>query len=232
MSTPWLSPRLLGLHVLAAIVVAACALMGLWQLGVYGSKHDDAAAAQASAKPVDLLSVWGPDDPFRDDLVGRRVRIPGRFDPARVISIRRPDGSAWLGAIIEVRGTASAILVVLGHAPAPKVMAPPPTFTAILQPPEPTGDLSIAHRVNEVGIDLFSGYALLDDPRYVGTMRPVRADPPSVSWTVGLRNLAYALQWWVFGLFAVFMWWRMAGDAVDVARGAAGGVADESGSVP
>ena len=29
-------------------------------------------------------------------------------------------------------------------------------------------------------------------------------------------NLAYALQWWVFGLFAAFMWWRMATDAVDV----------------
>ena len=26
------------------------------------------------------------------------------------------------------------------------------------------------------------------------------------------RNLAYALQWWVFAGFAVFMWWRMVRD--------------------
>lgn len=25
----------------------------------------------------------------------------------------------------------------------------------------------------------------------------------------GLRHLAYALQWWVFAGFAVFLWWRM-----------------------
>ena len=42
---------------------------------------------------------------------------------------------------------------------------------------------------------------------------------PEVSWTVGLRNLAYALQWWVFGLFSAFMWWRMATDALDVESG-------------
>ncbi len=27
-----------------------------------------------------------------------------------------------------------------------------------------------------------------------------------------LRNLAYGLQWWLFGGFVVFMWWRMARD--------------------
>jgi cytochrome oxidase assembly protein ShyY1 len=31
---------------------------------------------------------------------------------------------------------------------------------------------------------------------------------PSADATSGLRNLLYALQWWVFGAFAVFMWWR------------------------
>jgi surfeit locus 1 family protein len=39
-------------------------------------------------------------------------------------------------------------------------------------------------------------------------------EPGDVSWTVGLRNLAYAVQWWVFGAFAVFMWWRMATESV------------------
>ena len=32
--------------------------------------------------------------------------------------------------------------------------------------------------------------------------------PAGVDW----RNLGYALQWWLFGLFAVALWWRMVGD--------------------
>jgi hypothetical protein len=31
---------------------------------------------------------------------------------------------------------------------------------------------------------------------------------PGPDSSSGLRNLLYALQWWVFGAFALFMWWR------------------------
>ena len=34
----------------------------------------------------------------------------------------------------------------------------------------------------------------------------------------GLRNLAYALQWWVFGAFALYMWWRMSTESVAAAK--------------
>ena len=35
---------------------------------------------------------------------------------------------------------------------------------------------------------------------------------------LGLRNAAYALQWWLFGAFALLLWWRMVRqDAVDEA---------------
>ena len=36
-----------------------------------------------------------------------------------------------------------------------------------------------------------------------------RVPPPPVPSGFNLRNAAYALQWWVFGLFAAWMWWRM-----------------------
>jgi ABC-type nickel/cobalt efflux system permease component RcnA len=35
-----------------------------------------------------------------------------------------------------------------------------------------------------------------------------------LSW----RNLAYALQWWVFALFAAYMWWRMVRDDYEDGR--------------
>jgi surfeit locus 1 family protein len=189
--------------------------MGLWQLGVYGAKHEDETAAARNAEPVDLLKVWGPDDPFTAALINLRVRIAGRVSSQPFI-VKRPDGQQWYAQTVRVRGTESSIIVVLGHVTdLIDWQHPPPPWIAVLQPPEDTGDLSIAKRVNETKGDLFSGYALLDDPLR-GMLRPVEPPDPHVSWTVGLRNLAYALQWWVFGLFAAFMWWRMANDLVDV----------------
>jgi surfeit locus 1 family protein len=35
---------------------------------------------------------------------------------------------------------------------------------------------------------------------------------------VGLKNLAYAMQWWVFGIFAGFMWWRMCTETIAARR--------------
>jgi len=217
----WLAPRLLALHALAVSVIAGCVLMGLWQLGVYGDKHDESLAAVRNAKPIELLKVWGPDQPFRADLLGRRVRVHVRVDPGHSVApftVTRPDGEQWIAAPAPVEGTHSALLVVLGHVPKVQLvdLGPmPQVFTAVLQPSEPTGELSVAHRVNDLHTDLFSGYALLEAPVTTG-LRPVDSPDPHVSWAVGLRNLAYALQWWVFGLFSGFMWWRMANDLVDV----------------
>lgn len=199
------------------VAIAVCALMGLWQLGVYGSKHDDAAKSAQSAKPVDILKVWGPDDPFTEDLLNCRVRIEG--DPQDIFVVKRPDGQKWYAATMRIRGTESSLLVVLGHWREVIDLTVPRRLTAVLRPPESTGDLSIARRVNQSSGDLFSGYALMDSP---GTgLKPVTPPDPQVSWTVGLRNLAYALQWWVFGLFAAFMWWRMVTDALEVEQSVA-----------
>ena len=220
-SRDWFSRQLLGLHLLAVVAVAVCVVMGLWQLGVYGAKHDDEAAAQARAAPVDLLKVWGPDAAFTGDLVNRRVRIPvGGYE--ELFKVKRPGGPDWLAVTARVRGTASDIVVVFGRYPTPQpidfVLPSSKTLTAILQPSEASGALSMAERVNHSKRDLFSGYALADDRVIALSFKPVKPPAPDVSWTVGLRNLAYALQWWVFGLFAGFMWWRMATDALEVRR--------------
>jgi len=41
-------------------------------------------------------------------------------------------------------------------------------------------------------------------------VNPPRNEQVSV-WT-GLRNFLYGLQWWFFGGFAVFIWWRWCRD--------------------
>jgi surfeit locus 1 family protein len=238
----WLAPRLLALHALAVVAILACVLMGLWQLGVYGSKHDDAAEVARKAAPVDVLRVWGPDDPFTADLTERQVWVRGEFTGDQFL-VRRGADRYWVVAPVRVAGTKSMLLVVRGWTDERLASPDRPqgtvSFRAILQPGEdrsdtdtfdPTtgiyGSVSIPQLANVMHGDLFSGFALTVPQalRAGGTpsvginggLRPVEPPDPHVSWTVGLRNLAYALQWWVFGLFAGFMWWRMATEAVDV----------------
>lgn len=43
---------------------------------------------------------------------------------------------------------------------------------------------------------------------------------PEISASTGLRNLLYAIEWWVFASFAAFVWWRFVKDEVDKARAA------------
>jgi surfeit locus 1 family protein len=227
----WFAPRLLALHALAAVAIVACLLMGLWQLGVYGSKHDDAAERVRTAAPVDVLTVWGPDESFTADLTERQVWVRGAFTGDQFL-VRRAAGRYWVVAPLRVDGTKSMLPVVRGWADDPGALPDVPrgtvTFRAILQPGEDRsethafdpasgvyGSLSIPQLANVLRGDLFSGFALTEATGINGGLQPVEPPDPRVSWTVGLRNLAYALQWWVFGLFAAFMWWRMAIDAVD-----------------
>lgn len=214
MTAGWFAPRLLALHVLAIAVLAVCVLMGLWQLGVYGAKHDDRIAEQRRAQPVELLSVWGPDDAFREDLVNRRVIVNGRIDIRDLYRVKRPDGTTWVVAPVSIDRTDAQLLVVLGLDQTLTDFNPQRRFTAVLQPAEATGGLSVAQRINVSSKDLFSGYAVAEGG--MDGYDPVDLPDRHIAWTVGLRNLAYALQWWVFGLFAVFMWWRMASDAVAI----------------
>lgn len=220
----WLSLRLLPLHLLAATLVVACLLMGLWQLGIYGSKQDDSAHRAGSAAPVPLLQVWGPDEPFGADLDRQPVRVRGTFTGEQVL-IQRGGGRYWTVAPLRVHGTKSALVVVRGWSgrDSPPLPSGTLTFQARLQPGEPTSgvatgnihpSLSIASLANVFGDDLFSGYAVTSADGITGGLDPVEPQEPEVSWTVGLRNLAYAMQWWLFGLFTLFMWWRMVTDVV------------------
>ncbi|MGH3424182.1 MAG: hypothetical protein ACRDO8_05605, partial [Nocardioidaceae bacterium] len=81
-----------------------------------------------------------------------------------------------------------------------------------------TGSIRIPLLVGELPYDLYSAYGIVTDPAPPPGLNPVAPPAPETSWTVGWRNLIYAIQWWVFGAFAVFMWWRMASEMVTNAR--------------
>ncbi len=97
-----------------------------------------------------------------------------------------------------------------------------------LQPPDqsdavqrggvlPTGQVatvSTAELLNLWNGDLRDGYvvATRQDARPVG--HPGGRARPAVGAPLTWRNLAYAAQWWIFAVFAIYMWFHFVRDAV------------------
>ncbi len=229
---------MLGLHVFAATVLAGCVLAGLWQLGVYDSRQSNERADSRTVARVPLAGLWGPDQPFTGHLNHRPVTINGRFAPADEqvwVTGKQQGGRAgvWLLTPVFVDGGHDALLVVRGWAPSitalPQVPSGPVSINAVLQPGEvggasfdPTsrriGSVRIPALTNVLPYDLYSGYAISSTSSVSAGLELAIPPAVGVSWTVGLRNLAYALQWWVFGAFAIFMWWRIVTESVAASR--------------
>ena len=228
-----LRPHLLAVHLLALVAIAVCVVAGLWQLGVYESEQADRSHELASAEPVPLTSALGPDEGITNELVGAPVTAEGQYaaDAQQfLVSDRSHQGRSgyWVVSPL-VLDTGSAILVVRGWTPeasVPPVPSAPVTVTGALQPGEAPGadslpgpdrvvdSIRIPSLVAAMPFDLYSAVLIrtAEEPKPADGLAPVDPSTPDAPWTDGLRNLAYALQWWVFGAFAVFMWWRVCAD--------------------
>ncbi len=117
----------------------------------------------------------------------------------------------------------SALYVVRGWVEdpdqAPPVPAAPAAITGWLQPTEGTGavdsdrsdavlpQMRTADLVQQVDRDLYGAYVVAQEPG--PGLEPATLDQlPPVGAFTSVRNLLYAVEWWVFGAFAVFVWWR------------------------
>ena len=242
-----LQPRMLLLHAAGVLAVAATVLLGLWQYGAWQYHRVDRAASIADEPPVPIDEVLGPDDPYRNDAVGRPVAVSGAWVPQSTVYVadrpadRREDAATgyWQLASVAVCPAgdcagASAVPVVLGWtAQVPSGISPPEgavELTGWLQPgegsqldDEPTDDVLASLRIPDLlqrsDRDLYAGYVILGTPETaragLAAVTPESLPQPPAS--VGLRNLLYAVQWWVFGGFALFLWWRWCRDEM-VAR--------------
>jgi cytochrome oxidase assembly protein ShyY1 len=214
------------------VLVAAALLLGLWQLDAWQTRRADEARDLTRADPVVLSSVMGPDDPFPGRSVGQPVSLEGDWVPGGTVFVsgREHQGrdGYWMVTPLAIGGPGEpALPVVLGWVADPDRAPSPPAGSAELvgwlQPPEATGavdddptddvlpQLRIADLVQHVDQDLYGAYAVAQ--RGVdGLPAADLAQLPDAGTFTAIRNLLYAIEWWVFGAFAVLIWWRWVGE--------------------
>ncbi|QIK67909.1 SURF1 family protein [Nocardioides sp. HDW12B] len=246
----WLTARMLVLHTGLVLAVLATTWLGFWQVGAWQGHREDRVEALADAEPVPLASVIGPDDAFPTDDAGRPVTLSGRWLPEDTVEVtgrlQHGDLGRWVVvpfAVCEAEpcaADASVVPVVLGWSEDPAPDLSPPTGTASLvarlQPAEQDDStdtdpddavlpsLRIPDFVPRLEQDLYSAFVILDEPAAVrGSLEPVTPSAlPSPPASTGLRNLLYGVQWWIFGCFAVVVWWRWSRDELATARAQTG----------
>lgn len=178
--------------------------------------------------------IYHPDDQLF--VVGRQAQAqPGDQDQAGAGDPGAEDPMGyWVLTALELSGEdhAGAIVpVVRGWVPeadpalVPEVPEGPVEVLAYLAPSEsggprlPEPDLvdvvSSAQLVNEWGGPIYSAYlrVISQDPAAAPEIAAV--GPPEIEDAgLNIQNLAYAAEWWIFGGFAMFLWWRLVRDEV------------------
>ncbi len=190
---------------------------------------DDAFPGDKVGHPVVLTGTWVP---------GGTVLVSGREVDGRdgywvVTPLEVGPGDS---AILVVRGWTPSP----EEAPTPPTGRG--ELVGWLQPGEGTGavdddasdevlpQLRIADALQHVDQDLYGAYAVVADEVVPGDwphgetavndgtagLAPASPDQlPEAGRFTALKNLLYALEWWVFGLFAGFIWWRWVRDRDD-----------------
>lgn len=235
-----LTPRWAGLLALALVIAAAMSVMGVWQLEVYRSKTAKATAERTQLAPVPLQSLFPIDAGLPASAVARRVTVSGTWGPAAdqvFISDRLHEGrdGFWVVTPMLLGGdtSAGAVMVVRGWVaspsdPAAEAPSGPVTLTGAVTASEAqdsSGDAARGRVLQSlriptiVGIvdyriyDAFVVLTSLDQNTSAGTAPALVPPPPPPTDHAGLRNVAYAFQWWIFAAFALWMWGRMVLDA-------------------
>lgn len=189
---------------------------------------DAAFPGDAVGQPVEFAGQWLPSDTFY--VSGRHLH--GRKGYWAVTPV----------AVCNTHGTTApandpgcdrkpAILVVRGWTPKPSEAPAAPSGTVgvrgWLQPAEGGGvadpdprdnvvpQLQIANTIQRVKQDLYGAYVIQrTDGHAAGLVSVTPSSLPNPATFTSIRNLLYAIEWWVFGGFAIFLWWRWCKDEV------------------
>ncbi|MFV0425826.1 MAG: SURF1 family protein [Beutenbergiaceae bacterium] len=200
-------------------------------------------AAREQAAPVPIADVVAPQTSFTQAMVGSRVELIGSWEPelAYWVPERDLDGVSGYLLLTAFREDATGALmpVVRGWVPERShdhLTLPAGTVTIMgylagseggETGPQPGSDIDSVNAgalVNAWGAPIYSGQLLLISAQPdggapgsgpAGSDQVLALPPPALPQAgLNLRNIAYAAEWFVFGGFALMLWWRMVRDEV------------------
>jgi cytochrome oxidase assembly protein ShyY1 len=227
-------PRWIAALLLALGVAAGFAALGQWQLE--RSLASAAVDERETETPVALDAVAEPQQVMTSDASGRLVTVSGEWMPGDDLVVTGrlsgDDGSGtagepgdWVIRHLVTEGGAS-LAVAVGYGPVgagiPNLPSGDAELTGRYVPSESpqlsdfeAGErtaIAVAELVNlwaEPG-PVYSGYLVLDAaPPGLAT---IAAPPPELEAELNLLNLFYAIEWVIFGGFALYLWWRLVRD--------------------
>lgn len=219
---------------LLIVVLVAFGQLGLWQIS--RAQDDDnrqLATQQAARQTQSLTEVIEPYDAFPDDGSNLPVQASGSYvsDLQFVVAGRVLEGREGYWVITPLRTDGGALLPVLrGWVADPEDAGMPDTtprrVSGTLAPAEspvegsdlPEGQrasVDLAALVNEWPAPMYNAFIFATDEQPAVNQGEAQAVPPPALSGDGLDwgNLGYALQWWVFGAFAIYMYWRFLREA-------------------
>lgn len=227
-----LAPRLWGAHLLALVLVGTAGLLGYWQYDSWQERRAADAADLSDLEPEPLTDVMGPDDRFPGEKVGQPVDVDGTWVPTGTVYVsgREHDGveGYWVVTPLAIGAPdGPALPIVRGWVADPDLAPAPPTgeaaLTAWLQPTQGTNEVDedrtddilpqvrTADLIQHVDQDLYGAYGVATEPLDGLEAATLEQLPPAGTFTA-LKNFLYAVEWWLFGAFAAFVWWRWVRD--------------------
>lgn len=228
-------PRHLVLLLVATLFASGFVALGLWQYDVAQQDARQQALEKAASRPVVPMSqVVRPHGEFPSDAGLRRVTTSGRYESAKSFLVpgRVLHGKPgyWVLTPLVVDGTGARIPVLRGFLSEPGPIPAAPSgqvhLVAALAPAEsprvsqnlPAGQresVDVGALLNEWGGDVYNAFLFVERQQPAETapalqhVPPPRPDADGFDW----RNLGYAIQWFVFAMFALYLWWRIVREA-------------------
>jgi len=230
-----LRPRFLGLLTLMIAATLVCGLLATWQ---WHRAHRALEVAPPSSEVVELSDIAAVGDPVTNENSGRAVRVSGTYDPSEQVLVpgRRIDGTDAVIVVtalhvVQGDGSDARLPVARGWIPAADVTDAGGELDPSAVPSAPTGTVDVTGRleaseaaqsgvgadgtvqeiatpllVNVWGAPMYAGYVA--ETSAAEGLHPMPVATSAFSRGLNWQNLGYALQWIVFGVFFLYLWWR------------------------
>ncbi|MBD8044064.1 SURF1 family protein [Arthrobacter sp. Sa2BUA2] len=232
-----LQPRWIAGLILALAISTVFVLLSEWQFSSAENEGAPPAATTEEVRP--LTEVFTPGEPLFATQADQMVTFTGSFQPEDQVLVqnRLQDGEEgyWVVTAFAVDGAPGDTLIPVvrgwtedpsnaGTAPEGDVeitgrLLPPEAPVAGPQPEGTVAALSSAELANIWDEPLYSAFVTAHETQAAGQqdsaneLETVVTGPQPQEKSVNWLNIFYAVEWFVFAGFAVFLWWRLLADS-------------------